>query len=265
MVPLSFSPSFPVGWPLVILMKKTNYISQIRNKRLARLGAQASPSSTPSQSEASKQSDDATPLNQQPDPSLPTQQDGSQRPQTNISGSSTPTQMPQPSSAQETRPRIRVNQSTSQQSISPLKRDSGGTPTSGSSRPVVRAPESPEVFEDRTLSAVFRISLDNDKTEDIHGTKLRYLPGVRQELEEEGQSVRIHTGILDQALLEAASGLKNNRPLTYLLPCWKRISRLFKGFKKPNSEDPKYEIVKEARRLCMSYCIFAATMPEMFG
>lgn len=130
---------------------------------------------------------------------------------------------------------------------------------------MARAPEPLEAFEDRTLSVVFRISLDKDKTEDVHGIKLRYLPGVRQELEEEGQPVRIHTGILDQALLEAASGLKNKRPLTYLLPCWKRVSRLFKGFKKASKDDPKYEVVKEARRLCMSYCIFAMTMPEMFG
>lgn len=130
---------------------------------------------------------------------------------------------------------------------------------------MARAPETPEAFEDRTLSAVFRITLDENKATDVHGVKLRYLPGVRQELEEDGQAVRIHTGILDQALLEVASDLKSKRPLTYLLPCWKRVSRLFKGFKKPSKQDPKYEIVREARRLCMSYCIFAVTMPEMFG
>jgi len=32
-----------------------------------------------------------------------------------------------------------------------------------------------------------------------------------------------------------------------------------------STEDPKYDILKEARRLCMSYCIFAITMPDMFG
>ena len=30
-------------------------------------------------------------------------------------------------------------------------------------------------------------------------------------------------------------------------------------------DDPKSIIISEARRLCMSYCIFAFTMPDMFG
>jgi ubiquitin conjugation factor E4 B len=32
-----------------------------------------------------------------------------------------------------------------------------------------------------------------------------------------------------------------------------------------NKNDPKYEIVKELRRICFNYTIFAATMPDMFG
>ena len=72
--------------------------------------------------------------------------------------------------------------------------------------------------------------------------------------------------MLDQALLEAASTQgKTTTPLNYLLECWKRVSRHFKGLRKNGEEDPKFQIVKEARRLCMSYCMFAATMPEMFG
>ena len=134
-----------------------------------------------------------------------------------------------------------------------------------SSRSVARAPESAEAFEERTLSAVFRITLDENQTTDINGAKLKYLPGVRRELEESGDPVRISVQILDQALLEAASGVQDGKPFDYLLPCWKRVSRLFKGFKKPDTQDPKYEAVKEARRLCMSYCMFSVTMPDMFG
>lgn len=92
-----------------------------------------------------------------------------------------------------------------------------------------------------------------------------YLPGVRQELEEQGEPIRVSIGVLDQALLEAGSNADGQKPLEYLLPCWKRVTRLYKGFKKSKPDDPKYDVVKEARRLCLSYCIFAATMPEMFG
>lgn len=135
----------------------------------------------------------------------------------------------------------------------------------GISRPTSRTEESIEAFEERTLSAIFKIALKEDQQRDIHGQKLIYLPGLRGELEESGQPVRISVDVLDQALLEAGSNAGKQTPLEYLLPCWKRVARLHKGFKKPSNEDPKYAIVKEARRLCLSYCIFAATMPEMFG
>lgn len=92
-----------------------------------------------------------------------------------------------------------------------------------------------------------------------------YLPGLRAELQDEGQELRIQIPVLDQALLEAASKAERQRPLDYLLPCWKRITKLHKGFRRANDADPKFQILSEARRLCMSYCVFAITMPEMFG
>lgn len=115
------------------------------------------------------------------------------------------------------------------------------------------------------MSAIFKLSLREDRQQDIHGQKLIYLPGLRAELEEQGRDLRIDVSVLDQALLEAASNLDRQKPLDYLLPCWKRVSRLYKGFKKSRDDDPKFDVIREARRLCMSYCIFAITMPEMFG
>lgn len=85
-------------------------------------------------------------------------------------------------------------------------------------------------------------------------------------MEESSQPLKLTTSLLDQALLEAASNVdKKSTPLNYLLECWKRVSKHYKALKKYGDEDPKFKIVKEARRLCMSYSIFAATMPEMFG
>lgn len=121
--------------------------------------------------------------------------------------------------------------------------------------------ETIETFEDRTLSAVFRLTLK----EEGQNYQRVYLPGLRSELQDEGKELRIETALLDQALLEAASKAEPQRPLNYLLPCWKRISKLHKNFKRTRDDDPKFQILCEARRLCMSYCIFAMTMPEMFG
>lgn len=124
--------------------------------------------------------------------------------------------------------------------------------------------ESIETFEDRTLSAVFRLTLREDAQQDHHGRRI-YLPGLRSELQDEGKEPRIEVAVLDQALLEAASKSPSGKPLDYLLPCWKRITKLHKGFRRSNDNDPKFKVLLEARRLCMSYCIFGITMPEMFG
>lgn len=169
---------------------------------------------------------------------------------------------PQPETQPSEGKRIRIIPASSSTSI-PERPQS--TSTLPAKRAAPKAEESIEAFEDRTLSAVFRISLSEDRQQDVHGHKLIYLPGLRGELEEQGRDLRIDVGVLDQALLEAASSVSNRKPLDYLLPCWKRVSRLYKGLRKTQDDDPKFNIVREARRLCMSYCIFAFTMPEMFG
>ena len=115
------------------------------------------------------------------------------------------------------------------------------------------------------MSAVFKLSLNETRQKDIHGQRLTYLPGLRSELEDQGREIRVDVSVLDQALLEAASNAPQQKPLDYLLPCWRRISRLHKGFRRSREDDPKFTAIGEARRLCLSYCIFAITMPEMFG
>jgi ubiquitin conjugation factor E4 B len=69
---------------------------------------------------------------------------------------------------------------------------------------------------------------------------------------------------LDSAILEAASSIPHNRSvLDYLLPCWKRVTKALKGLR--GYANAKDAILKEAKRLCMSNCIFAAEVPELFG
>ena len=123
-----------------------------------------------------------------------------------------------------------------------------------------------EQWEDRTLGNLFRITLWEEHRHDAHGNHLQFLGGTRLDLEDSEQPVRLNVAMLDQALLEAASNLKQGTtPLDFLLRCWKRVSRQYKAMRKAGEEGPKFVVVKEARRLCMSYCIFAITMPDMFG
>ena len=236
----------------------TSDADKIRNKRLAKLAGSApspSPANGPSngvEAALSSPSDAATPKE-------------------GTNGST-----PEPSS----KPKINVSKpaqsSSNSNSSNPfsqlgMKQEKPATPQitvhsgkstlqkSSSSRPV----ESIEAWEDRTLSNVFRISLKTEASHDAHGHPLRFVPDVRSELEEQGAAIQLSINLLEQALLEAAQ--QTVQPLDYLLSCWKRVSKLFRGMRTGSTDDPKYNIAKEARRLCMSYCIFAVTIPDMFG
>jgi ubiquitin conjugation factor E4 B len=118
-------------------------------------------------------------------------------------------------------------------------------------------------WTNRTLGGIFRITLDANNTRDAHGHRLYFASGVKGDLEDESKPLQLSTEVLDQAILESASNQTEGKPLEYLLGCWKRASKMFRGMH--NKNDPKYEVAREARRICFNYCIFAATMPDMFG
>ncbi len=129
-----------------------------------------------------------------------------------------------------------------------------------------RAEESLDDYANNQLNHIFRVTADPSRTTDMHGHKLIFLPNVHEELVEAGRPLRLTLDSLDSAILEAATSISHEKPLLYeyLLPCWKRATRAVKAYKGP-SASPKEEVLKEARRLCFSNCIFALTMPELFG
>ncbi|KAI0865512.1 ubiquitin fusion degradation protein 2 [Xylaria cubensis] len=124
--------------------------------------------------------------------------------------------------------------------------------------------ESLDDWSDRVLSDVFLVTLDEKRTADARGTRLTYLPELRAELEQNGEPIKLRTSSIDAALLEAAKHVpKTKALLDYLLPSWKRVMRASRPSRRPSPE--KEAVLDEAKRLCMSNCIFALTMPEYFG
>jgi ubiquitin conjugation factor E4 B len=110
-----------------------------------------------------------------------------------------------------------------------------------------------------------RLTLDPEQTRDVHGQQLYFVGGLRQELEEEGKPIMLTTETLEQAIMEAGTNLGEKLPLDWLLESWKRLTRLNRGFKERGPANKRWVTVQEARRLCMSWCIFAITTPEIFG
>lgn len=138
-------------------------------------------------------------------------------------------------------------------------------PTSTPSRKVTApaANEDMETWENRVLGQIFRITLDPNQKTDASNHKLIYLPNLRSELEEENAPIRLSQDRLSDAITEASTTIPHNKPvLDYLLPCWKRVMRAIKGLR--GYTNAKDNILKEAKRLCMSNCVFAVTLPELF-
>ena len=215
-------------------------ISQIRAKRLAKLGGNQTPTTTPSSDTATTQ------------------------PSTNENAESSPAENPfaqvlsKPNDGEKkTSPQIKVTP----RPASPAKRERDGSekPRSRPEKPA----ESLEIWQDRNLRSIFKITLSEADTRDAHGNRVLFLASTRSELEEQDSPIQMSMEVLEGAIAEAASQAPNGKPFEYLLTCFKRVSKAIRGAKF-GPEDPKMEVLREARRLCMSYCIFAVTMPEMF-
>lgn len=96
-----------------------------------------------------------------------------------------------------------------------------------------------------------------------HGVRLTFLPNLNEELNESGEALRLSTATLDQAIIEACSAWPDDKPLmSYLLPCWKRA---VKQATQKTSSTTRQQLHEEAKRLSMSNCLFALTMPDLYG
>jgi ubiquitin conjugation factor E4 B len=240
---------------------------QIRNKRLARLQQSLSASRNHDAPEQSRDTFNETTASTTHPGEPSTQMEQNQGPVINITKMarpSSPSRPPSVTSSAQSPDESRIRNgtmSTSTEHITPQKRNSSGT---ASTRVNTRVGETIEQFEDRTLRGAFRLTLNPQQTQDINGHYLHLVGGLRQELEEGGKRVVLTTETLEQAILEAGSNLGQAKPLDWLLASWKRLSRLNKGFKERGPANKKWVIVHEARRLCMSWSIFAITTPEIF-
>ncbi|RMZ81007.1 hypothetical protein DV738_g2496, partial [Chaetothyriales sp. CBS 135597] len=234
---------------------------KIRNKRLAKLqqsqsqsqaqSPQPTSSSSPSQS-ISQSSPDDGPVSQATTPQAEKTPDARSESPAKPGISIAPARVSSPSPA-------------SGNSVTPQKREMNGLEKP--SRPSTRLPETNEQFEDRSLRTAFRLTLDTNQTKDAAGNSLYAVPDLRQELEEEGKPVRLSVDVLEQAIVEAARSLNpaKTTPHAWLFASWKRVNRQSRSLKDRTPGNPRFLMLQEARRLCLSWCIFSVTLPDMFG
>ncbi|KAI1389114.1 ubiquitin conjugation factor E4 [Hypoxylon trugodes] len=232
---------------------------QMRQRRLAAFNARNA-STNPKPDEASK-TEPSTPSASSPTPKLnpPNQENLRPTPLPSRQASSTPSNPPNPSSSPNPFSQLGVKNKT----------DSSKSPATGdSAQPSkkihIAKEENLETWSNRVLGEIFRVTLDETRTADNRGTKFTYLPELKAELEQSGDPVKLTASSIDSAILEAARHVPTDKALLdYLLPCWKRVVKASKPARPPPAE--REAVLNEAKRLCMSNCIFALTMPEYFG
>jgi ubiquitin conjugation factor E4 B len=131
-------------------------------------------------------------------------------------------------------------------------------------RPNVAVNETVDQYSDRLLTQIFRVTVDPQQTIDSNGHRLQFLEGTSQELADEGVPLQLTKERLDSALMEASSLQSHDAPLlSYLLPCFKRAHKALTLSKEGPGE--KREVLQEAKRLAVSHCLFALTLPDLFG
>ncbi|KAG5929825.1 hypothetical protein E4U42_004345 [Claviceps africana] len=232
-------------------------MERIRSRRLAMLGSVARHSSTNEASSiTSQQSSTSSPS---PTPQAVTSSEPAAQPRTKITvtPAATPAQSGQNPfrqlGVQSTRPSGDQSDPTA------------SAPQKTPSQPVPQQrQESDQDFEHRVLSQIFRISVDPHHMSDGQGQRLLFLPHLNQELIDSGEPLKLSIGNLDQAIIEACSNWDPSYPLLdYLLPCWKRAVKAANTAR--NASPHRQEVIEEAKRLCMSNCLFALTMPALYG
>ncbi|KAF2720810.1 hypothetical protein K431DRAFT_225608 [Polychaeton citri CBS 116435] len=141
---------------------------------------------------------------------------------------------------------------------SPAKRERDG---SERRRQTEKQPETFENWQDKILGQIFRVTLKEGQTKDFHGNPLTYLASTKEDLPSDDH--RLNVDVLEGAITEAAS--HQAKPFEYLLSSFKRAARSIRQARYAGAEQARQDVLGETKRLCVSYCIFAVTMPEMFG
>lgn len=256
----------------------------MRARRLAKLGASTTSSSSATATEGksdTKENESPKPSSDKPSSLVASTSQTNDPRQAPEAGSQTPTPAvapaaprSQPAAKTAAEPATPASQGTKPQGVIIPKRPKSDVDLPAVRPQKIQKQESPEDWADRTISHFFRVTLDPSRKTDVSGHPVTYLPNLASELQEdgandeaEGRKPLLSQDNLDGTILEAASAFPHNKPLLdYLLPCWKRILRFSKSPAMQRDPPPeRLELVKEARRLCMSNALFALTVPDLFG
>ncbi|XP_075645294.1 putative ubiquitin conjugation factor E4 [Castanea sativa] len=135
------------------------------------------------------------------------------------------------------------------------------TPTTASRKPQ----RSPEEIEDIILRKIFLVSLTDSESPD---PRIVYLELTAAEILSESKELRLSGDLMERILVDRLSASATAEPpFQYLVGCYRRAydeSKKISSMKDPNLRSQLDSVVKQAKKLCVSYCRIHLGNPELF-
>lgn len=128
-----------------------------------------------------------------------------------------------------------------------------------------QASESDEDYVNRVITQIFRVTANPHAMVNSAGHKLKLLPDLNEEMNKDGRtSLNLTIEDLDQVIMEAGRNCwpRDTPLIEYMLQCWKRATKAAASSKV--TEGPRRDVLEEAKRLSLSYCLFGFTLPDLF-
>ncbi|KAL0015672.1 hypothetical protein SO802_002741 [Lithocarpus litseifolius] len=126
---------------------------------------------------------------------------------------------------------------------------------------------SPEEIEDIILRKIFLVSLTDSEPSD---PRIVYLELTAAEILSESKELRLSRDLMERILIDrlsASATAAAEPPFQYLVGCYRRAydeSKKISSMKDPNLRSQLDSVIKQAKKLCVSYCRIHSGNPDLF-
>ncbi|KAI4321341.1 hypothetical protein MLD38_034737 [Melastoma candidum] len=132
-----------------------------------------------------------------------------------------------------------------------------------------RPQRSPTEIEDIILRKIFLVTLTEPSSSSPVDPRIAYLELTAAEILSEGRDLRLSRDLLERVLIDRLSGSFPGAepPFEYLVGCYRRAfdeSKKISSMKDAAFRSQMEDAVRQARKLCVSYCRIHLSNPEMF-
>ncbi|KAL0377575.1 UNVERIFIED_CONTAM: putative ubiquitin conjugation factor E4 [Sesamum radiatum] len=129
-----------------------------------------------------------------------------------------------------------------------------------------KAPRTPAEIEDIILRKIFLVSLVDSMESD---SRIVYLEMSAAEILSEGKELKLSRELMERIIIDRLSGNfpAAEPPFQYLLNCYRRAyeeGKKIASMKDKNVRSEMESVVKQAKKLAVSYCRIHLGNPDMF-